>query len=274
MFCPMTQKRPDLPAGSISRRKILAAVPALPVFWGTACAAAAKPYEARIFSAGFDGSVYQGGLHIVMNPGWKTYWRVPGAGGIPPSIEVQGGNIAAFAFSCPLPQRIASEDGEAIGYKDEVIFPWTLTPADRAVRVQAAVSAFVGICETVCIPVPVAQDLALEPVGVATRETALLAGWQAKVPRQGTIVSSLAAVEDDGVFIDVALSRPAKDVFVEGSAMHFFLPPVWSDGQHRARLKVNGAKSAGELRNKPLRMTFVTQGGEAAGGLEQTVTVS
>jgi DsbC/DsbD-like thiol-disulfide interchange protein len=274
----MTTKCPPLRTASISRRLFLRGVSAplvlLPHFWAARAGAAAKPYAARIFSAGFDGESYQGGLHLTLAPGWKTYWRVPGEGGIPPSLDAKGGNIASFSFTCPLPHRIPSEGGEAIGYKDEVIFPWRLVPTDPSQPVAASLSAFVGVCETVCIPVPVSQDLALAPVGMATRDTALLAGWLAKVPGEGKIVANVTAGEAGGIFIDVDLSAPAQDIFVEGSIMHFFLAPVWEEGRRRARLMVHGAKSVAELRNKPLRMTFVTEAGKAAGGLEQTVMVS
>lgn len=260
-------------SGSLSRRIILAGLPLLPLFRALPAAAAGQPYQARIFSAGFDGSRYVGGLQITMDPGWKTYWRVPGEGGIPPSLDARGDNIAAFSFDCPLPHRIASEGGEAIGYKDEVIFPWSLVPADPSKPVKAAFAAFVGVCETVCIPVNLTQDLGLEPVGIATPETALVARWQARVPQEGRIVSAVSAGEDDGVHVDVELSAPAQDVFVEGNAMHFFLAPQWSADRRHARLKVHGAKSAGELRNRLLRMTFVTDDTLPAGGLEQTVPV-
>ena len=246
---------------------------ALPVLWAEAAGAAGKPYVARIFSAGFDGAAYQGGLQLTMEPGWKTYWRVPGEGGIPPSLEVKGGNIGSFSFACPLPHRIASEGGEAIGYKDEVIFPWRLVPADAAKPVTASFSAFVGVCETVCIPVPLTQDLSLEPVGIATPDTALLSRWLARVPPEGKIVTSLSAGEAGGIFIDVQLSAPAQDIFVEGNAMHFFAAPIWGADRKSARVAVHGAKSAGELRNQPLRITVATGDGSPAGGLEQTVPV-
>lgn len=255
------------------RRAFLRVGASLPLFWALPSFAAAKPYEARFFSAGFDGANHLGGLHLTMNPGWKTYWRVPGDGGIPPSIEAKGGNIAAFSFACPVPRRIASEGGEAIGYTDEVVFPWTLRPADVAKPVTAALSAFLGVCETVCIPVPVTGDLVLQPVGAATRDTGLLASWQARVPTETKIISAVAAGEDGQIFIDVDVAEAVRDIFVEGSALHFFLAPSFDTAHRRARLVVHGAKSASELRNKPLRMTLVTMNGTPAGGLEQTVTV-
>src|SRR5688572_22967861 len=36
-------------------------------------------------------------LHIVLQPGWKTYWRSPGDAGYPPQIDVAGSTNAARA---------------------------------------------------------------------------------------------------------------------------------------------------------------------------------
>lgn len=252
---------------SLTRRSLLAA---LPLSWSPLAHAAATPYVARIFSAGFDGTRHLGGLHIQMDPGWKTYWRVPGEGGIPPSIAATGDNAGAFSFDCPLPHRIVAGDGESIGYKDEVVFPWALTPADVTKPVAAAISAFVGVCESVCIPVPVKASLMLEAKPMGTPDTAFLSQWQARVPQPGSLVTGLSAGEEAGaVHIDVELAATAEDIFVEGNSMHFYAAPLWHKDRRTARLPVHGAKTAGELRGTALRITLATSGG----GLEQSVTV-
>lgn len=252
---------------SISRRNLLGLVP---FFCAVPALAQAKPYEARLFYAGFDGVRHMGGLQFKMAPGWKTYWRVPGAGGIPPAMDATGDNIAGFSFDCPLPHRISGGDGESIGYKDEVVFPWTLTPQDASRPVEAALSAFAGVCETICIPVPVRESFALKPAAMATRETALLAQWQARVPAPADVVESARAGEEEGhVFVDISLKQPATDMFVEGSSLHFFAGPLWRDEGRTARVVVHGAKAAGELHGRQLRITLDVNGG----GLEQSVTV-
>ena len=251
----------------LSRRLLLGL---LPLLAASRAGADAKPHDVRFMSAGFDGARHLGGLHVRMAPGWKTYWRVPGAGGIPPEIAVQGANIADFTFACPLPARMTGGDGESIGYKDEVVFPWVLTPADPTKPVVASLSAFIGVCETVCIPVAVQETLALEPLAMATRDAGLLMQWQARVPTPGEAVAAVTTGEDGGkVFVDVALTSAARDVFIEGNPSHFFTAPLWSDEGRLARCIVHGAKSPDELRGEPLRITLDVNGG----GLEQTLTV-
>lgn len=254
----------------LSRRALLSGVSAV-VAVGPALAA--TPYQVRLLWGGFDGVAYQGGLHVAMMPGWKTYWRVPGAGGIPPSIEAVGANIGHFHFDCPLPHRITAADGESIGYKDEVVFPLTLMPTDVAVPVSATVSAFIGICETICIPVQAKEQVDLKPVAMATRDAVELAKWRSRVPRLvelGPVLSAKAGEAAGERFVDLVLAQQLDDIFIEGHALHFFNAPKYSADGLSARIPVNGAKSLSDLQAHALRITMADKGQ----GLEQTVAVS
>ena len=43
-------------------------------------------------------------LHIVLQPGWKTYWRSPGDAGYPPQVDVSGStNVARVELMWPVP---------------------------------------------------------------------------------------------------------------------------------------------------------------------------
>lgn len=235
-------------------------------------ARAATPYQVRILWGGFDGARHLGGLHVTMSPGWKTYWRVPGAGGVPPSIEAHGANVAAFAFDCPLPHRLAGPEGESIGYKEEVVFPFAVTPQDAAAPVTANLSAFIGVCETICIPVQTQARVELKPVAMATRDAAMLNMWRARVPQlaeTGPVRTVTARNGNGGHFVDFALGLKVGDLFVEGSAQHFFNAPQFSADGLSARMAVDGAKSMAELQARELRVTIDQQGL----GLEQRLRV-
>jgi DsbC/DsbD-like thiol-disulfide interchange protein len=100
----------------------------------------------RLLKGGFDGAVWWSGLSITLAPHWKTYWRVPGDGGIAPSLDITGENIMASRVDYPVPHRIAGESGTTIGYQDLVVFPIALTPGDVTRPVTANLKAFFGVC--------------------------------------------------------------------------------------------------------------------------------
>ncbi|MGI6851435.1 protein-disulfide reductase DsbD domain-containing protein [Mesorhizobium sp. 1B3] len=95
-----------------------------------------------------------GALEIDLKQGWKTYWRDPGGSGVPPSLDVSASpNIASAELSFPAPERF--DDGYArwAGYKHSVTLPVTFivkAPAEPA-KIEAKI--FLGVCETICIPV-------------------------------------------------------------------------------------------------------------------------
>lgn len=96
----------------------------------------------------------RGALEIALKPGWKTYWRDPGDAGIPPSLDLaESINVSAAEIDFPAPKRF--DDGYSVwaGYDRPVSLPVTFTigKPDRFAAIDATV--FLGICETICIPV-------------------------------------------------------------------------------------------------------------------------
>lgn len=253
----------------MTRRAVLAGTAAILAF--PPIARAEQPWTMRLVAGAFDGKAHHGGLHLKLAAGWKTYWRVPGAGGIPPSIEGSGANLKSFAFDCPLPRRYAGEEGESIGYKEEVLFPFVTEPQDIAKPVDLKVKAFVGVCETICIPVPFEQALVLEPSSSSSLETALIAAWRARVPQRretGVVSGAKVLTGDDGKLrLNLAFPAAVDDVFVEGNALHYFGTPQWNGTRTEALMPVSGAKAENDLRNASLRVT-VRQHDQ---GLEQMV---
>jgi len=94
----------------------------------------------------------RGALQIQLQPGWKTYWRDPGATGIPPQIEISGNEFDSVELLYPAPKRFSDAYGDWPGYGKSVTLPvvfHTHTPG-TAPLIEAQV--FLGICETICIP--------------------------------------------------------------------------------------------------------------------------
>src|SRR5690348_14897561 len=68
-------------------------------------------------------------VHIVLQPGWKTYWRTPGDAGYPPQIDVAGStNVADATLLWPVPHRFQLFGLQTFGYGEEVAFPLMVTP--------------------------------------------------------------------------------------------------------------------------------------------------
>ena len=82
-------------------------------------------------------------LHIVLQPGWKTYWRAPGDAGYPPQVDVSGStNVAKVELLWPVPHRFELFGLQTFGYGGEVAFPLMVTPQQpgAAVSVTAKIS--------------------------------------------------------------------------------------------------------------------------------------
>ena len=120
-----------------------------------------------------DGT-HMAGLSISLAPGWKTYWRAPGDGGIPPMIDLRGSqNIATSQFHWPVPEVFDHNGVHAIGYTGGVVLPLELSPNDDG-PMQLSGSVQIGVCEEVCVPVTFEFDVDM-PRTNTMRDASLLA---------------------------------------------------------------------------------------------------
>lgn len=229
-----------------------------------ASAGAALPWKAEFIVGGFDGKIYSAGFRVIMEKGWKTYWRNPGQAGIPPHIEITGANLASTAFDFPLPLRIVEESGEALGYHDEVVFPISLQPLDMTKPINAHFSSFFGICAVVCTPAKFEAD---GKFATDNPQSFLITKWQMKVPQPAQFITA-AHVSDRYLVLD--LNQSLKDIFVEGPDRFYFEAPDFRKEQGKAWIKVDGLKNDGDLAGMDLRITADASGQ----GLEQHVTVA
>jgi DsbC/DsbD-like thiol-disulfide interchange protein len=100
------------------------------------------------------GGALQGALEIDLKPGWKTYWRDPGDAGVPPQIEVsQSLNVTSAELRFPVPERFDDGYSKWAGYRHPVTFPVTFTLKSPGEPATIEADVFLGICETICIPV-------------------------------------------------------------------------------------------------------------------------
>ncbi|MFN6952019.1 MAG: protein-disulfide reductase DsbD domain-containing protein [Albidovulum sp.] len=105
-------------------------------------------------------------LELKLAPGWKTYWRAPGEGGIPPQFDWRGStNIGSVAFHWPKPEVFDLNGMRIFGYRDALVLPIEIRPAEpgQPVRVRAEID--LGVCKEICMPMTVAVTADLPSAG-------------------------------------------------------------------------------------------------------------
>lgn len=96
---------------------------------------------------------HMGAVQITLAPGWKTYWRAPGANGIPPDFNWTGSeNISSVRIHWPRPEIFESYGTTTIGYKNSVVMPIEITPENPGQPINVQLDMFYGVCEDICIP--------------------------------------------------------------------------------------------------------------------------
>ena len=218
-------------------------------------------------------------IHIVLQPGWKTYWRSPGDAGYPLQLDVAGStNVAQATLAWPVPHRFELFGLQTFGYGDEVAFPVDVVPE----RIGAAISLKAKIrylvCETICVPQDATLTLdvpagAAMPTGAAplvNRFASLVPqgaerlGWRVAQIGFDPVAAKAAGDRAAGqLVIDLASTGEAfaaPDAIVEGAANFYFGKPTvaLSQGGTQARLTlaVERLGSGPEVTESDLTLTL------------------
>lgn len=221
------------------------------------------------------------GVQIEMPPGWKTYWRNPGeAGGVPPEFDwSKSENIKDIRVLFPAPKRLADQMGDSIGYKEKVVFPVIVSPADPSKPVGVALDLFYGVCREICIPAEAKISLKIPAVSTASGLPFALAAMLRRVPAApsgtGEVGGETSTVVPRLVASRFALDQPKPhaffevvfggdgtngDLFVEGPSGTYL--PMAKKVEARAKgstaFKLNLADvDMADLTGKSLRLTLV-----------------
>jgi DsbC/DsbD-like thiol-disulfide interchange protein len=149
MSVPTRPRRPVCPAA-------LAAVVCLALAAGPARGAGPEGTVAEVsLLPGWRtaAGTYMAAFHFRLAPGWKTYWRAPGDGGIPPRFGWEGSrNLAEVRFHWPRPEVHEVGGLRLFGYTDELVLPIEITPRRPGEPVALATRIEFGVCEEVCVP--------------------------------------------------------------------------------------------------------------------------
>ena len=139
------------------------------------------------------GGARMAGLVLDLAPEWKTYWRSPGATGVPPAFDWSAsGNLAEAEVLWPRPHFFESFGLETLGYADRVVFPVRLVPSDPSRPIAVKLDLTVGVCRDLCVLEETTVSADVDP-GAPEEGAALIAEAEAAVPRPAAELGLTAA---------------------------------------------------------------------------------
>lgn len=186
----------------------------------------------RLVAGSRSGPVLLGGIVFRLDPGWKTYWRMPGDSGIPPQFDFSASdNVEAVTVLWPAPVKFPDgAGGQSLGYVKQVVLPLRIVAksSDKPVTLRAKVHY--AICEKMCVPVEAKVELPF--TSVASTEDTTLAAALDSVPKPAKVgdplplsVIDVRRDRPDRVLVDVT-GADAQDsnLYVEGPTPDWALP--------------------------------------------------
>ena len=222
--------------------------------------------RARLVAGGADGAARLAAIEIVLDRGFKTYWRHPGESGLPPAFDWSASeNVAMAEVLWPAPTRFEDAGGVSYGYANGVVFPVRFTRGDPGKPVHLVLKLDYGVCKDICIPARADLSLGLtdDGPGRSTIEAAL-----AKVPvaqalgAQGDLsVLAVEPVKQDKPAYTVTIRAPSgakPALFAEGPE-NWYLSTSLPDDANRFTVTVE-EKPKDASGPVPLRLTLVAGG--------------
>ncbi len=161
--------------------------------------------------AGDDG-VLRGALQIMLKPGWKTYWADPGDSGIPPSVHVTGtSHVGDPEIGFPPPRLIDDGYSEFVGYDRPVTLALSF-PVSQGVPTGFTADIFLGVCETICIPVQASLNVKSAPNGLPAAEVVSRAFSDLPHEADETFHARLVEIRDDRLVVETEYPDQASEI--------------------------------------------------------------
>lgn len=232
-----------------------------------AAAAVESHSSVRLLDAGEDGGKFRAGVEITLEPGWKTYWRMPGEAGVPPDFDWSGSaNVETVEVSYPAPHRFLDSGGEAIGYKERVVFPVAVTRKVAGEPVDLSLTLHYAVCNDICIPAKAELRRRLGETSPPAEEVQAVREAETLVPASvapGLEVKSVRLEGEAARLVVVLQGEKAKgdvDILVEGFDQAYFRAPkvLSEEGPHAAfGLAIDGLKEPSALRGRTITLTVL-----------------
>lgn len=149
---------------------------------------------------------------LTLAPGWKTYWRSAGEGGLPPVFDwTASENLADITPLWPTPQVFDMDGMLSFGYRGQLVLPLAITPRDAGLPVTLQTTINFGLCKDICLPAEV--TLTAPPFATALPPSPMIAAALANQPMTAQAAGAKGwtctnAAIKDGVQITLTLPMP------------------------------------------------------------------
>jgi DsbC/DsbD-like thiol-disulfide interchange protein len=222
----------------------------------------------RIVTSGkqdVDG-LLRGALEIRLKHGWKTYWLDPGDAGVPPTLGLTGAGSVEMAF--PAPTRF--DDGYAAwaGYDKPMALALTFDLGAGGTPASMEADAFLGLCETICIPVQARFTIDAAANEPRPEDEAIVARAFASLPGPARPGFEARAEAMGGTSLEVSVDVPngsqVVDLFVASAGKVALGAPKRSGSTAFSVPIVRGA----DAMPASLAYTLVTSSGAVTGTLD------
>ena len=91
-------------------------------------------------------------LTVQLKDEWKTYWRAPGEGGIPPRIDLASSKgIERINWHWPTPSEYYVQSIRIAGYKHQVTFPLEIVVSETTESAQLDAVFTLSSCTNICV---------------------------------------------------------------------------------------------------------------------------
>lgn len=183
------------------------------------------------------GTPFDLGLHMLMDPGWHSYWENPGDAGEATYIEWDlPEGFEAGEIQWPHPERIDAGPLRSYGYSDVVTLIYEITPPadlEPGTSVEISGTAYWLICEEICLPAEeeIGLTLPVQATAPATGPHAPLFTTARSLQPRNPIGWGLAATRNSGSYVLQITPPEASLDHMEGA---YFFPSGYDVLHHAA----------------------------------------
>jgi DsbC/DsbD-like thiol-disulfide interchange protein len=217
----------------------------------------------RLINGGLIENVEYAGLEIKMDPGVKTYWRMPGDSGLPPIFDWSSSeNLSEATIRWPLPERIADPAGTVLGYHERVVFPIQIKAKDSTKPIRLVLKLDYAICSDLCIPMSGKTELLLNSSTQNTLDTENVKRFLARVPITSTIgrpdLPSIMTIDPQSTdTLLLSTTQPITDLIIEGPNGWYFGDAA-AQSSTRWTVKILERPTKAELAGLALTVTLIS----------------